>query len=184
MRDLGFGLDSAEPLDIFVQIQGPPPEARLNQVDENFSSDQVWGLDVSLRGLSTLIASLQVLIEEIGRENIGIKLESVLDVLLRITRFPPVLLAFKDLWEGGLGAHTRSMEHLHLIVDVFDALCKSMVPEWMCSTKSSKLEGARQVISWIHGLCVAAESNQKLSNTIPSHVHRVEVSRKKHCWWL
>ena len=168
MRDLD--LDSREPLDIFVQAQGPRPSTSLGQVSENFNPGQDWGLDVSLRGVSTLMTSLQILMSEINRKNVGIN--SVLDALLRITRFPPALLAFTHLHAGWINDQT-SMEHLHLIIDVFNILCRSMVPEWQCATETSSLEGARQVVSWIHRL--ASESNQDASASITCHVHRAQV---------
>lgn len=173
MQDLDFGLDPREPLDIFVQTQGPRPNASLGQVSESFDPAQHWRLDVSLRGISALITSLQILIKEIDRKNIGI--DSVLNALLRITRFPPVLLAFVHLREDGVEA-PASMEHLHLLVEVFDVLCRSMVPEWICATETSRLEGARQVVSWMHSLCVAAESEQNRSAGIPRHVHRAQTT--------
>ena len=171
MRDLDFGLDPREPLDIFVQIQGPRMNTNLGQVGENFNAGQDWGLDVSLRGVSTFITSLQILIKEIERNNISIN--SVLDTLLRVTRFPPTLLAFTHLHASGVVPHTP-MEHLHLLVDVFDALCKVMVPEWLCVSDTSRLEGSRQVISWIHNLCITGSSQN--NPMIPRHVHRAQIS--------
>jgi hypothetical protein len=171
MSELGLGLDPNEPLDVFVQVQGPPQGANLGQVGENFNPKDSWGLDTSVRGLSTFVCSLKVLLQEIDRSNITV--EAVLDALLRITRFPPALLAFTHLHAAGLGPYTEA-HHLHLLIDVFHALCKTMVPEWICNSDTAVLEGSRQVLAWLHNLSAAAAKDG--TPPAPCHVFRVQVS--------
>ena len=167
----GLGLSGTirRPLDIFVQFFGDQELKSLSQVSESVTPQVAWGFNTTLRGFSTFVTSLSILLEEIERGNID--LDTVLDALLEVTHFPPAVLALQTVYDKGLqygiDAHVES---LLLLADLFNSVCKSMVPDWICNSDESKLEGSRQIMSWFHTLCLGSKQL-----TAPKCVYRIQT---------
>jgi hypothetical protein len=143
MAYLSLGLDHNEPVDTFVQAQGPTPGSSIRQVSQNFDPQATWRLDVTLRGVSTFITSLQIFVREIVKGIIPI--ESILDTLLRVTRFPPVLCAIARLRDAGGVTPNSSMANLNLLMDVFSAISSSIATNHRCASVLPRPNTAR---SW------------------------------------
>jgi hypothetical protein len=158
-----------EPLDVFVQLVLPTHETfSLSQLLRSTYPRDIWGLDASQRGVTTFATCLHVLFKDIARGHISV--ETILDVLLELVRFPPVLLAFEELRSTGMNDYSTDFSSFQLLAEVFSAICSTMVPDWVCLTSESKLEGCRAVFAWIRGLCVDAK---QLSP--PKHVHKIQI---------
>lgn len=169
LRDLGLRGDKYDPLDIFVEFRGP--------LYPNFSALMIyepkdsWSFDSTKRGISTLITSLQILFKEVedGRCNI----ECILEVLLELTHFPPLLLAFQFLHETGIGNNT-STDPLILVASAFHALCSKITPSKMCQSSDTLLESSRQVVYWIYSMRSEASLSRGSSKPL---IHRARIMK-------
>ncbi|EPE30278.1 UBC-like protein [Glarea lozoyensis ATCC 20868] len=172
LNDLGLRGSKYEPLDIFVEYIGPDARVSLNQLSPLFSPRTVWNFNSTSRGFSTFVSSLQILCKEIERGRAS--LDGVLEVLLELTHFPPLLLAFKAVYDSGIDGNTPAGPLL-LVATAIQALCRRMISSKLCPTKDSTLEASRQVICWIYSSRSEASLNQ--SRRAPL-LHRVQVIRK------
>jgi len=173
MEELGLAGTPQQPLDVFVHVinqkrAGLSASAVLGRV-AGHPRDQ-WGLDATQRGVSTFSTCLDILFDDIDNGNI--ELETVLDVLLEMTHFPPAIVAFRKLYEtsGGLQSGRASLDAFLLLAELFSAVCASMVPEWICSSAESKLEGCRAVFAWLRTVCI----NAKVLDA-PKHTHKIQI---------
>lgn len=171
LADLGLSGTAREPLDIFVQLLGVQERKSLSQVSETMTPQAAWGFNTTLRGISTFVTSLSILLEEIEKGEVEV--ETVLDALLEVTHFPPAVLAFQAVYDKGLGYGSNAdVGSVLLLADLFNSVCKSMVPDWICGSNESKLEGSRQILSWFYTLCVGSKQL-----AAPQCVYQIQVFR-------
>lgn len=172
LSDLRLRGSKHEPLDIFVEYVGPNVRTSLNQLSPLCCPRTAWNFNSTSRGFSTFISSLQILCKEIERGRAS--LDGVLEVLLELTHFPPLLLAFKAVYEAGIDENTPAGPLL-LVAAAIQSLCRRMVPSRLCPSKDSTLEASRQVVCWIYSSRSEASVNQ--SRSVPL-LHPVQVIRK------
>lgn len=165
--DLELKGGSAAPLDIFVEFVGPEENrGTLQQLSQDSEPSTLWSIDSTKRGICTLVTSLQILLKEIERGNCT--LDGVLKVLLELTHFPPLLLAFSHIHHRRLEESSDAGPFL-LVASAFHALCRKLVPSWICPTSDMALEASRQLVAWIFSM----HSSEKL----PCLVHRVQIKQ-------
>ncbi|KAG9237468.1 hypothetical protein BJ875DRAFT_395206 [Amylocarpus encephaloides] len=177
LKDLGLKGSKSAPLDIFVEHIGPEPRTLLDQLisdSHNIDPKSVWSFNSTKRGISTFVTSLQILFKEIEQDRCN--LDGILEVLLELTHFPPVLLAFKAVYDSGLDQMTPAGPLL-LIAAVIQALCRRMVPTKICPSQDSCLQASRQVLCWIYTLCSHGSVSRGYEISL---VHRVQVVPTDH----
>lgn len=168
LGELGLAGTVKEPLDIFIQYVGSKERTSITQVTDLVSPQAIWDFNTTPRGLSTFATCLMVVIDHVKKQNQrGRLLNRFYDVVLEVTNFPPVLLALKTLYNSGIEHYPDVGSLLLLVADVINCLCQVMVPAWVCGSAETKLEGSRQVIAWLHGLCFAAGVNED----VPEYLH-------------
>ncbi|PMD22611.1 hypothetical protein NA56DRAFT_644802 [Hyaloscypha hepaticicola] len=170
LKDLG-PRSKHEPLDIFVEFTGPNYDSQhhLSQLSLSTDPKRLWSFDSTSRGMSTFITSLQILLKEIERGHCN--LDEILEVLLELTHFPPLLLAFRTLHETGIDNRTP-IEPLLLVASAFHALCRRMIPSKICQSSDSFLEGSRQIVFWIYSMRSEASLSHGGSRPL---IHRVQI---------
>ena len=173
LEDLKLAGTPQQPLDVFVQVVSEKrialPEPAVFERAEEHPRD-LWGLNATKRGISTFSTCLDILFKDIDRGNV--QLDTAVDVLLEITHFPPALVALRRLSEtpGGLQSGRADLDSFLLLSEVFISVCTSMVPDWICSSAESKLEGCRAVFAWLRTVCTGAKDV-----VAPRHVHRMQI---------
>lgn len=173
LRDLGLRGGKHDPLDIFVEFTGPlRPSFHTPSLMATELKD-VWSFDSTKRGMSTLITSLQILFKEIGDDRCNI--EGILEVLLELTHFPPLLLAFKSLHDTGIGEGI-STDPLLMVASAFRALCAKIVPSKICKSSDALLESSRQVVYWIYSIRSEASLSRGSSRPLIHRAHITEGS--------
>jgi hypothetical protein len=173
LKDLGLRGGKDEPLDIFVEFTGPEPQQSLSQLSLSTSPKKLWSFDSTTRGMSTFITSLQMLLKEIERGHCT--LDGILEVLLELTHFPPLLLAFRSIHETGIDNRTP-VSSLLLVASAFHALCRRMVPFKICQSTDNFLEASRQVVFWIYSLRSEASLSRGSSSPL---VHRAQIKASR-----
>ncbi|KAK3935915.1 hypothetical protein QBC46DRAFT_396303 [Diplogelasinospora grovesii] len=175
LGEMGLAGSSRKPLDIFVEIVGPTSRNALSQVSVSTTSNPgtVWDFNASPRGFSTFVTSLAILLKEIEQTNV--ELESVLELLLQLTKFPPVLTAFCKVQDTGLEKQNVDVGALLLVADLFSHVCEAMVPGCIYPSADRKLEGSRQIMAWIAIICASVHPSSDV--VMPSCVKRVQITR-------
>ena len=171
----GMGLSGSRnaPLDIFVEFTGPETRKTLEQLTTSTDPSELWSFDSSRRGICTLVTSLQILIHELEQKRCTI--DGILGVLLNLTHFPPVLLAFRHLYQTGLKGTTPAGPIL-LVAAAFHAICRKMVPSFLSQTTDSLLEASRQVTAWI----VSLWPSVRAQGTLAKPVEIQDITTEQH----
>ncbi|KAL1953648.1 hypothetical protein VTO42DRAFT_2397 [Malbranchea cinnamomea] len=168
LADLSLSGSQTAPLDIFVELVGPENRGTLEKLTPSVEPTDLWSFDSTGRGLCTLFTSLQILLDGIERKTYTI--DSVLALLSELTHFPPVLLAFRHIYQSGLKAST-SASHFLLVAAAFHAISKTMVPSFLCSHTDALLEASRQVTAWIASLHSSVREQPQLVK--PVEIYKV-----------
>ncbi|KAJ2905988.1 uncharacterized protein MKZ38_003471 [Zalerion maritima] len=180
LSDFNLVGSMSKPLDVFVQLLGSRMPRTWNQLSDlgSRSPFDAWGVNVSRHGLSTFVSSLAILMREIERG--AAELERVLDLVFRLTGFPPATIAFRQLYESGAGPHSYSVPALLLLMDVFGNLCSLGVPDWIAKTRKSKLEGSRQLLFWLGHASSIDHGRPRLTDTYEVQIRSVsrDMSRQ------
>ncbi|CAG8978849.1 hypothetical protein HYALB_00008504 [Hymenoscyphus albidus] len=140
-------IDTTKPLNVFVEVVDQQP--RNGIIAKAIDPKETWEFKSTKRGFSKFVTSIQMLVNEIksGRCN----MDSILDVLLELTHFPPLILAFKAVYEATrYGIHRAPVGPLLLIATAMQLLCHRIVPESFLSGMDSALEASRQILFWIY----------------------------------
>jgi uncharacterized protein YegL len=169
LEDMGAIGNEHEPLDVFVELTGPESRESLSQLSLSTDPKRLWSFDSTTRGMSTFITSIQMLLEEIERGHCS--LDEVLEVLLELTHFPPLLLAFQSVHETGIGNMTP-IGPLLLVASAFHALCHRMVPSKIYRSTDNLLEASRQVVFWIYSMRSEASLSRGSSRPM---IHRAQI---------
>ncbi|RDL38800.1 Uncharacterized protein BP5553_03140 [Venustampulla echinocandica] len=146
LSDLGLKGNRRGPLNIFIEFVGPERRLSLNHLSSSNDPKSLWNFDSTIRGMSTFITSLQILLKEIERGNCS--LDGIIEVLWELTHFPPLLLAFRAVHESRLGSEAP-VGPLLLVASAFHAICRRMVPSEICPSSENLLEASRQITYWI-----------------------------------
>lgn len=125
-----------------------------------------FGFTSSLRGVSTFVTCLKILLSQIKRK--VCTLVNVLEVLWEVTHFPPALIAFRQMNDRGI--ETGKALPLAVLAECFYELSINMVPSWIAESPNRVLEASRQVFVWLQSLqsAISRDCSQPL-------VHRVEI---------
>lgn len=159
LYDLELKGTKQSPLNIFVIRTG------LKYLTTSKAYDR-FGFTSSLRGVSTFVTCLQILLSQIERKICT--LVNVLEVLWEVTHFPPALIAFRQMNDRGI--KTGMTLPLAVFAECFYELSINMVPSWIAGSPDRVLEASRQVFVWLQSLrsVISRDCIQPL-------VHRVEI---------
>jgi hypothetical protein len=169
LSDLGIQGSKNQALNVFVDFNGGHDSISLSQLSSNPDPQSLLGFDSTKRGISTFVVSMQMLLKEIDDGHCT--LDGILEVLLELTHFPPLLLAFKDVHETGINA-SMPVSSLMVVASAFHALCARMVPSKICTSSDSFLEASRQVVCWIYSM--RSEASLSRGGSLPL-VHRAQI---------
>ena len=168
LGELGLVENKGDPVAIFYYVDltlGHPSLPDSESLD--FEPTTSLGLDATRRGVCTFLTSLKMLLGNMKKDQV--QLDTFSDVFLRFTLFPPAILAFAEIHTDGK-IDARNVGHVQLLAHVFDILCSLTVPEWNCTSRSSKLEGSRQVFAFIYRRCLEIKLRKPRKN-----LTRIEV---------
>lgn len=154
-----------EPLNVFVSL--------VRSLKSPTKQHDSWGFECSDRSVATFMTALEAMMHEIKKKHIN--LDSLLDVLWRITHFPPVLISFKQLYDNTMPSSNnfRLSENraLAVLAECFREISRKMVPPWIANTPESTLEASRQIFAWLHTL----SSQVAVSKDVLPLVHEFEL---------
>lgn len=159
LYDLELKGTKQSPLNIFVIRTG------LKYVETSKAYDR-FGFTSSLRGVSTFVTCLKILLSQIERK--ACTLVKVLEVLWEVTHFPPALIAFRQMNDRGI--EIGKALPLAVFAECLYELSINMVPSWIAESPKRVLEASRQVFFWLQSLrsVISRDCFQPL-------VHRVEI---------
>ncbi|KAL5320182.1 hypothetical protein ACEPPN_010983 [Leptodophora sp. 'Broadleaf-Isolate-01'] len=170
LDDLGVRGGKHDPLDIFVEFTGPESPKTLSQLSLPSDLQSLWSIDSTKLGISTFVTCIKMLLKEIERGRCS--LEGILEALLELTHFPPLLLAFSSVHETGIDTRAP-VNPLLLVASAFHALSSRMVPSEICDSTDTYLESSRQIACWIYSMRSEASTSRGTSKML---VHRAQIT--------
>lgn len=145
LGELGVVGTKSDALDVFVDVCPSNVLGSVKDFCADKEADSLWGFPSTKRGIATFVTTLKMVIHELGAGTI----DGFLEVLFEITHFPPLLLAFRYLFENNM-EDPEYAQHLRMLAHACNILCLQIVPASICQSPNRALESSRQLLTWIY----------------------------------
>lgn len=169
IQDLGLHGTLSVPINIFVVLRSAKD---LSEVQDG--PHKAWWFETSNRGIATFCTSLRKLCTQIS--NKSLLLNNVLQFIWEITHFPPAVIAFRQLYEGGYerGSNPEPLPFAVFAACLREAAIK-IAPPWIAPTPHTALEASRQIFAWIYSNVLIDATTPILKMKMKPIVHKFHL---------
>lgn len=153
------------PLDIFIDVCPTDMLTSVGDYSGAKEAGSLWGFPTTKRGIATFLTSLKMLVHELGAATI----DNFLEVLFEMTHFPPLVLAFRYLFENNL-EKPQYAQYLRMLAHACHILCLQIAPNSTCPSPEMALQSSRQLLAWMYqsqsGMHPSVPEGSKLTSEI------------------